>query len=425
MAQQQDEDFAAMFEAQGAQTRARLSKRVRPGQLVEGPVVEIGADSVFLDIGAKSEGRIDRAQLEDRDGTLKVKVGDRLRATVSAVTPDGIQLVVAIGKGGIDTHALELARESGVPVEGTVTKAVKAGLEVELGNVRAFCPASQVDLGFAQDLERFVGTKHFFKVIEIRDGGRSVIVSRKAVLKDERESQARAVRERLVVGAELEGIVQSIQPYGAFVDLGGIEGMVHISELGHGRVDKVGDVVKIGETVRVRVIAVEPRGTNPNDLKVSLSMKSAEQPAEVASAAETVLKGKVAQVTNFGVFVDTDIGRGLVPTSELGLSPNADPKRAFPVGKEVEVVVLGRGGESGKLRFSIQGVAVAEERSAFKNFAREAKKEAGKGLGSLGDLMKDLRDKLPEGPRKTTSASPAAPAASSVPAARQPVRRRA
>jgi len=400
MAQQQDEDFAAMFEAQGAQTRARLSKRVRPGQLVEGPVVEIGADSVFLDIGAKSEGRIDRAQLLDKEGNLKVKVGDKLRATVASVSGEGVLLVVAFGKGGIDTQSLELALQSGVPVEATVTKAVKAGLEVELGSVRAFCPASQVDLGFAQDLERFVGTKQFFKVIEIRDGGRSVIVSRKAVLKDERENQAKAVRERLVVGAELEGIVQTIQPYGAFVDLGGIEGMIHISELGHGRVDNIADVVKIGESVKVRVLAVEPRGTSPTDLKISLSMKSADQTTETPSAAvEQVLQGKVGQVTNFGVFVDTEVGRGLVPISELGLPPNADAKRAFPVGKDVEVVVLGRGGGEGKLRFSIQGVAAAEERTAFKTFAKEAKKAGGggKGLGSLGDLMKDLQAKLPEG----------------------------
>lgn len=404
MAQQQDEDFAAMFEAQGAQ-RARLNKQVRKGQLVEGTVVEIGASGVFVDIGAKTEGRIDREQLLDKEGNLKVKVGDKLRATVAS-THDGIHLVVALGRAGFDTASLELALQSGVPVEGSISKAVKAGLEVEIGGVRAFCPASQVELGFAQDLERFVGTKQFFKVLEIRDGGRSVIVSRKAVLKDERENQARAVRERLEVGAELEGIVQSIQPYGAFIDLGGIEGMVHISELGHGRVEKVADVVKIGETVRVRVLGIEPRGTGPNDIKISLSMKSSDQPAAAAPAADEVLHGKVAQVTNFGVFVDTDKGRGLVPMGELGLPPNADAKRAFPVGKEVDVVVLGRGGESGKLRFSIQGVAVAEERSAYRSFAQEAKKGgANKGLGSLGDLLKDLKDKVPEG--KSAEGKPA------------------
>lgn len=410
MATDKDEDFAAMFEASSAEAKARLSKRVRPGQLVEGKVVEIGTDSVFVDIGAKAEGRIAREQLLDKEGALKVQVGDKLRATVSSAGASGIELVVAIGRGGMDTQALELALQSGVPIEGTVTKAVKAGLEVEIGSVRAFCPASQVDLSFVQDLERFVNSKFFFKVLEVRDGGRSVIVSRKAVLKDERENQARAVRERLQVGAELEGIIQTVQPYGAFVDLGGIEGLVHISELGHGRVDKVGDVVKVGETVKVRVLAIEPRGGNPNDLKISLSMKSADQPTESAPAADEVLHGKVTQVTNFGVFVDTDKGRGLVPMSELGLPPNADPKRAFPVGKEVDVVVLGRGGEAGKLRFSIQGVAVAEERRDYKTFAQESRKASGggKGLGSLGDLLKDLKDKVPE----SKSAAPAKPAPS-------------
>ena len=417
MAQQDEDDFAAMFEAQGAQTKARLSKRVRPGSPVDGVVVEIGAESVFLDIGAKTEGRLPREQVLDKAGALTVKVGDKLRATVSAVSSQGIELVVAIGRGGVDTQSLELAQQGGLPVEGTVTKAVKAGLEVEFGSVRAFCPASQVDLGFTQDLERFVGTKQFFKVLEIRDGGRSVIVSRKAVLKDERENQAKAVRERLVVGLELDGIVQTIQPYGAFIDLGGIEGMVHISELGHGRVDKIGDVIKVGETVKVRVLALEPRGSGPNDLKISLSMKSADQPEAAAPAVETIHHGKVAQVTNFGVFVDTPIGRGLVPSSELGLPPNADPKRAFPVGKEVDVVVLGRGGDPNKLRFSIQGVAAAEERSAYKTFAQESRRSSTKGLGSLGDLLQGIKDKVPEGK------APRAPAKESA-AASPPARRR-
>jgi small subunit ribosomal protein S1 len=404
MAAPQDEDFAAMFEADSRSSAARGARRVRPGQLVDGVVAEIGSDSVFVDIGAKSEARIERAQLTDKDGKLKVQVGDRLRATVASAGKDGILLVVQIGKGGVDLQALELAQQSGVPVEGTVSKAVKAGLEVEIGGVRAFCPASQVDLGFTQDLERFVGQKHFFKVMEIRDGGRSVVVSRKAVLKDERENMARAVRERLTVGAELDGIVQSIQPYGAFIDLGGLEGLVHISELGHGRVDRVEDVIKVGEAVKVRVIAVETRGTS-GDLKVSLSMKSAVQDSAPEVATDTLLAGKVAEVTNFGVFVDTDQGRGLVPNNELGVPHGADPKRVFTVGKDVEVVVLGRDAKNGRLRLSIKGVAAAEERSNYKTFTRENKKAAGgKPLGTFGDLLKHFDAKLPAGP------APAAPA---------------
>lgn len=409
----QDEDFAAMFESTSATAASRGMRRVRTGQMVEGTIAEISNDSVFVDIGAKSEARIERAQLTDKDGKLKVQVGEKIRATVASAGREGVVLVVQIGRGGVDTRSLELAKDSGVPIEGTVSKAVKAGLEVEVGGVRAFCPASQVDIGFVQELEHLVGQKFFFKVMEVRDGGRSVIVSRKAVLKDERQEQAKAVRERLVVGAELDGIVQSIQAYGAFIDLGGIEGLVHISELGHGRVERVEDVVKIGEPVKVRVVALDTRGTS-GDLKISLSMKSADQPEQQQVAADTMLVGKVAEIAAFGVFVDTEQGRGLVPTSELGIPHGADPKRNFPIGKEVEVVVMSREQKSGKLRLSIKGVAAAEERSNFKTFAQANKKAAaaagGKGMGSLGELLKGFEGKLAPGPARSTSAAEPAPA---------------
>ena len=408
MAAQQDDDFAQMFEATAATSGKLGSRRVRTGQMVEGVVAEIGSDSVFVDIGAKAEARIDRDQMVDKEGNLKVKVGDKIRATVASAGRDGILLVVQLGRGGVDTQVLELAQQSGVPIEGTVSKAVKAGLEVEIGGVRAFCPASQIDIGFVQELENFVNQKYFFKVMEVRDGGRSVIVSRKAVLKDERENQAKAVRERLSVGAELDGIVQSIQPYGAFIDLGGIEGLVHISELGHGRVDRVEDVIKVGEAVKVRVIGLDPRGTG-GDLKISLTMKSSEQPETAQLAPDTMLVGKVAEVAAFGVFVDTEQGRGLVPMSELGIPHGADPKRSFPVGKDVEVVVMSRDHKTGKLRLSIKGVAAAEERSNYKSFAQESKKASGggRGMGSLGDLLKGLDAKVPAGPKRPVAAAPA------------------
>ncbi|MCA9634809.1 MAG: S1 RNA-binding domain-containing protein [Myxococcales bacterium] len=314
----------------------------------------------------------------------------------------------------VDLAAIEIAAASGAPIEGTFTKAVKGGLEVEIGGIRGFCPASQVDVTYVKDLEALVDQRVSFKVVEIRDGGRSVIVSRKAVLADERAERARALRDHLQIGAELDGTVTAVQPYGAFVDLGGMEGLVHISELGSGRVDKVEDVVRVGETVKVRIVSIEPRGGNPDDLKISLSMRL--QDAAAASAgggevsggggeaisADEVLDGTVAHVASYGVFVDTPKGRGLVPLRELGLAPGADPKRSFPAGKEVKVVLLSRDEANNRLRFSISGVARAEERSNYRDFAKgssggKSGKPSGSssGLGSLGDL---LRDKIPEIP---------------------------
>lgn len=389
---QQDEDFAAMFEAVQPREAARIARRVKPGEQVEGFVVAIGRDNIFVDIGTKSEATITKEQLSNREGKLSVGVGDRVRARVASAGHDGIELVTSLGRrGGVDLAAVELAYQSGAPIDGTFTKAVKGGLEVEVGAVRAFCPASQVDIGFIKDLEPLVDQKTQFKVIEVREGGRTVIVSRKAVLADERAERAQALRAELKPGAELDGKVSSVRPYGAFIDIGGLEGLAHISELTAGRVDRVEDVIQVGETVRVRVLSIESRGGDPNDLKISLSLRTGDEAAAPSrpTKKDEILDGTIGQVTTYGVFVDTEQGRGLVPLRELELAPGSDPKRSYPVGKEVQVVILNRD-DSGRLRFSIRGVARAEERSNYRDFNQGKNKGKGSrsGLGSLGDLLR-------------------------------------
>lgn len=398
---EQDEDFAAMFEAsQGAQPR-KSSQRLRVGQSVQGVVIQVGSHTLFVDVGAKAEARIDREQLCDARGQLTVGVGDTIRATVAKIDRDGPLLVKNLGRGGgVGKATIEIAYESKAPIEGTVTATTKGGLQVEIAGVRAFCPASQVDVAYQPSLDHFVDQKLQFQVQEIRDGGRSIVVSRKAVLADERRRQGQALRERLEVGAELTGTVSTIQPYGAFIDLGGLEGLCHVSQLGHGRVDRVEDVLSVGETVTVRVLAMEPR-PGSDELKISLTMRP-EQAVATEKAAEKVIEATVAQVNAAGVLVDTPIGRGLVPNRELGLPHGGDPRRAFPMGKKVEVVLLTRDTSSGKLRFSIKGVADAEARQAFRSFRAETKRASkGKGFGSLGDL---LRDKLPATPAPSSRA---------------------
>src|SRR5690606_2255333 len=154
-------------------------------------------------------------------------------------------------RGGSGLEGLETALEAGAPVEGTVTKANKGGLEVQIGKIRAFCPASHVHIAYTPDISIYEGQTLEFKVLEIRDAGRSVVVSRKALLQEARELVGRETLANLAEGQILEGTVQTIQAYGAFIDLGGIEGLIHISELGHGRVDQVSDVVTVGEQVKV------------------------------------------------------------------------------------------------------------------------------------------------------------------------------
>ena len=393
------DDFAAMLEASYADGTSRAGRRLEVGQVVEGTVIQIAKDSVFLDIGTPGDARIPSGELTNSSGELKVKIGQRLRATVVEARADAPVLAVSIGRGGaVDVAALESALASGTTVEGRVTQAVKGGLEVDIAGVRAFCPASQVELGYAAELESFVGRTLEFKVLEIRDDGRSVVVSRRAQLSEQRRERERDALERLAPGAELEGTVHAIDRHGAVIDLGGIEGFVHVSELAERRVERIEDVVKIGETVKVRVLSVEE---SPKGLRVRLSMKAMKQPgsAQQTAGADEVLAAKVVTVLAHGVVVETSAGEGLVPVRELALSPGADHRRAYPVGREFNVVLLSRDATSGKLRFSATGVSAVEERKNYREFsARGPGQASGATLGSLGDV---LREKLGGSARKT------------------------
>lgn len=407
-------DFASMMEATQAQGDGRVNKRLRTGAVVEGTIVQIGKDSIFVDVGATSEGRLERAELEDKNGNLPVKVGDRISATVSRMTDNGPLLVLSLGRGGakgqLDVASLENAKANAIPVEGSVQKAVKGGLEVTVGGVRAFCPASQVDVTFVKDLQPFVGQTLSFRVTEVRDGGRSVVLSRRALLEQARQQASVEVLSRLHVGGDYEGTVQSLQKYGAFIELGGgVEGLVHISELAHGRVDRVEDVLTVGEKVTVRVLAIDPTDKGPHP-KLRLSLRAREAaPEVVVPAAGEILSGTVSKLSSAGVFVDTPKGTGLVPVRELGIPRGSDYRRSFPVGKEVQVVLVNAGG--GKLTFSISRVAGVEEEqnySAFSQARGQRPAAQASDLGSFGEL---LRQKLGLGAAAAAPQKPAEPPA--------------
>jgi small subunit ribosomal protein S1 len=269
----------------------------------------------------------------------------------------------------------------------------------------------------------FVGQRHFFRVLEVRDNGRSVVVSRKALLLAEREQKASELAGRIEVGAELDGIVQSIQPYGAFVDVGGLQGLVHVSEMAHTRVSSPSDLVEVGESVRVKVTAIESTASGkPSDMRISLSMKALVQPSESDAApapgSDEVITATVIKVEGFGILVDTPAGQGLVPNGELVLPPGSDPRRAFSPGDTLPVVLLRRDGGSGRLRFSAKSVEEVEARKNFRQF-REDQKKGTRGFGNLGDLAAKLAGlELPDAPasasapaeRRSRAAAPSATA---------------
>lgn len=408
------DDFASMFKATPDAGRTR---RLRDGEVVEGKVVQVGGDSVFVDVGATKDARIPIAQLADREGNVRVKVGDSIRATVVDTSGEVPELAVSLGgRGGNDAAELQMAFETGMPINGRVSRAVKAGLEVEIAGQRAFCPASQIEAGFVKELEPYVGQTFDFKVIEIKDGGRSAIVSRRALLEQERREREATLGESLAPGTDLSGTVSSTNRHGAVIDVGGIDGFVHISELTHRRVDRAEDVVNVGDRVEVRVIGVE---RSDKGLRVRLSMKQRVQAPEAAPAPtpDEVLTATVLRIAGSGVVVSTSKGEGLIPMRELGLAPNADHRRQFPAGKTFQVVLLDKDGK-GRMRFSLVGVARVEERRNVREFASSQQ-----GLGSLGDVLRKklgLPEPPPEAPAPKPASAPPAAAAPAPPAPTPP-----
>lgn len=377
-----DEDFASMFaEAEGNQAK---SKRVRTGDTVKGKVISIGQTSVFVDVGGKAEGVLDRAQVSDPEGKLLVQVGDTVEARVVGDEGGVLQLRTKIGGRGPEVRAeLQQAAELGIPVEGVVSEVVKGGVSVDVAGMRGFCPASQMDARFVEDLSTYVGQKLSFRITRYEP--RNLVLSRRALVEEEKQKLASVTRKNLQPGAVLRGKVISFKPFGAFVDIGGIEGMLHISELGHTRVERPEDVLHVGQEVDVAVLKIEP---GEKGERISLSLKAlANDPWHDATrslAEGQRVKGTVTRLQPFGAFVEIAPGvEGLVHISELGANRRINhPKEVVSVGQEVEAVVLAIDQEKRRL-----GLSMSASKDGTADDVAAAKPQAPHKLGTFGDLL--------------------------------------
>lgn len=311
-----EESFAELFE----ESLRQKPKTVEPGTKVTGTVVQVGAQRAFLDLGGGLDGMIELGELASRGETAEVKPGDRIEAYVVRIQDRVAELAISLGKGPAARQALEDAAQAGIPVEGTITAVNKGGYVVEVAGVRCFCPLGQMDIRRIDDPATMLGQKHRFVITEWR-GGRDVVLSRRQLLEEEQAAKAAETRERLEVGARFSGVVSSVREFGAFVDIGGIEGLVHASELGYGR-QRPQDLVHPGQAVEVEVLKIE-QGKDGKGERISLSMRSlAEDPfgATVDQLPEgTIVEGKVMRLQPFGAFVEIVPGvEGLLHVSAFG-----------------------------------------------------------------------------------------------------------
>ncbi len=349
-------DFADDNESQSSEEFARLLEQSdhqagtadpSPGDRVTGRIVRIDASEAFVDVGGRSELPLDLAALRDDSGELTVAEGDEVTAQVIK-SADGLALTTSVdpGKAGKAQAMamLESAREAGTPVEGKITATNKGGFTVDLGGQRGFCPFSQMDLRRVEDPEPFVGTSQRFLVLEISPDGRNIVLSRRALLQRERDEKAAATRDALAPGAVFTGQVTRLMPYGAFVDIGGVEGLVHISQISHARISDPTDVLGEGQEVRVEVVEIQNRGEGRRE-RISLSMKTLADdpwPAEAgAFAPGSDFAGQVTRLVDFGAFVQLRPGiEGLVHISELSERRLLHPREVINEGDEVTVRVL-------------------------------------------------------------------------------------
>jgi small subunit ribosomal protein S1 len=315
---EQEEDFAAMFEAS---VKARRFDR---GQTIEGTIVAFGSDVAFVSVGGKSEAQIDLAELKDADGDVEVSVGDRIQAMVVS-TSGGIVLSRKGVRNAATQRELEDAFQAGLAVEGKVEKAVKGGYDVRIARERAFCPLSQIDIGRTTDPAVHEGQVYAFRIIEYREGGKTIVVSRRKHLEEEQRTSAAAVRKSIVPGAVLTGRVASVLDFGAFVDLGGgIQGLLHVSDMSWSRLATPNAIVAPGEQITVKVLRADDATQ-----KISLGLKQLlDDPwTTVASTYEAgqVRTGRVTRVAEFGAFVELEPGiEGLAHASTFAPTGRTD-----------------------------------------------------------------------------------------------------
>jgi small subunit ribosomal protein S1 len=409
---QEERDFGAILaEFESGQAVERSGGDPTPGDRVSGRVLSIGGEQTFVDVGAKSDAVVATAELRDDDGALTVAVGDTVEGMVSGRDADSGCLVLRVrpGAGGglgagdvqLALQEISQAHEHRIPVEGTVTEAVKGGVAVTVSGLRAFCPISQLDLSFVEDAAEYVGRNLTFRVRKFEPAGRGgrpdVVLSRRDLLEEERRQREAEAMERVQPGAVLRGTVTSVTAYGAFIDVGGVEGLLHVSEMAHGRVEDPASVVAEGDVLEVKVLTVEERDKGGKRIALSRRALLGDPWEDVKGRFEpgASVRGLVKRLEAFGAFVEIAPGiEGLVHVSELAADRRVGhPREVVDLGQEVEVRVLEVDAARHRVSLSLATQAAAAGREEIAEHAVADAGRTGTALGSMASAFEKARKK--------------------------------
>jgi len=384
-----DENFAALLEQSLLEATP-----LKPGEKLTAKVLQIGSEWVFLDVGQKGEGVLDLKELLDADGQPTVTTGEQLAVYYLGRSGDELRFTTRIGgRAGAGTAHLEEAWRGGIPVEGRIEKEVKGGYEVKLpGNVRAFCPFSQLGRGRGDSGESLLGQSVPFRITQFGEQGRNIVVSRRELLEEERRQQREALRETLQEGAVVRGTVTAIRDFGAFVDIGGIEGLIPISEIAWGRVGKIEEVLAVGQQLEVAVKSCDwEKERFSFSLRETLADPWQQKVGSLYREGMTVT-GTVARLAQFGAFVTIDDGiDGLLPIGKLGGGKRIKhPREVLQEGQQLLVAIEGIDREQRRIALGLAGEGNRDEGPT--SYTAPAA-----SMGTFGDL---LRKKLEQGKKQ-------------------------
>jgi small subunit ribosomal protein S1 len=382
--------FAELFQ----ESESSPIRRLKPGQKITATIVGISKESIFLDTGGKSEGILDASEIKTEDQNNEPAIGDKLEVYFLKAKGGAQLFTISIGSGK-NTEHLEEACRSGIPVEGIVKEEIKGGFEITLGgSIRAFCPYSQMGLRRVEDAAaEYLEKRLNFLITRFEENGRNIVVSARALLEAEREKLRDALKETLTEGETLTGVITSIRDFGAFVDIGGVDGLVPISEIGWSRVENINDYYAVDQEISVVV-----KKLDWDNNRITLSIKETledpwEQAAEKLSGGQ-IITGKVARLTQFGAFVTLEEGvDGLIHISKLGKGRRINhPREVLEEGQEVEVQVESIDTVEKRISLAPSDYVSPEddqksEEHLVKSF-QKSRKEQSSTLGTLGDLLK-------------------------------------
>jgi len=347
---EQEENFAAMLD------QYCMGKRLYPGQKVSAKVVSISGALVYIDLGGKSEGAVDLSEFIDKEGVAGVREGDKIEAFFVTVENGLMKLTTLTGGySTVTLNSISDAYEAGAPVNGDVKQEIKGGFEVSVGGVRCFCPFSHINMKGQHEGDGYIGRTFPFKILEYGEDGKKIVLSRRALLEQEKEAKVEKLKESLAVGMEVTVEVKSIRNFGVFVDLGGVDGLIPVSEISWDRSVNPVDILSLGQNITAKIISLDW-----DNNRLALSLK-AMQPdpwvlAEEKYPVDCRVSGSIVRLTPYGAFVRLEPGiEGLVHISNLGAGRRINhPKEVVETGQWVEVYVLSMDRQNRKISLSMQ-----------------------------------------------------------------------